>query len=572
MTRKTVVAWAVVSVITVVAPLAAQTALPPRDRAAVAPVAGTSRIGGRVVQADTGAPVRRALVTLAGESSVRREVTTDAEGRYEFSELPAGRFIVTAAKGGYLTLQYGQRRPFEPGRAVSLGEDQALGEVDLALPRAGVIAGRVTDERGDPIAGAEVRVERYQYGPDGQRQLTLAPTGAARTNDLGEFRAFGLMPGEYVVQASVRQMPALPGLPQAGPQQGPLPTYYPGTANVVEAQSVMVGLGEESWLQFGLLRGRLSRISGTIVDASGRPVAGANLMLATPTNNSIGASGRGSGSSAADGSFAIANVAPGTHFVQARLQAGPGGPGVSEFANVPVSVSGDDITNLLITLGPAATASGRVEWEGEAPRTGGPAGTPLRVTASAADGRPMMVGTVGMADDPAASGTVGPDGRFRIAALLGHVRFAATGMPTLWTLKAVVVDGVDITDTGTDAAGIGGDTQVRVVLTDRITDVSGSVRDAGGSSVPEYVVIVLPEQPMAPPAAARHTRTVRPDQDGTFRLRALPPGRYVAAAVDALEQGSEWDPAFQSIVRASSPRRFTLDEGQSLTLDLDLMR
>jgi hypothetical protein len=96
--------------------------------------------------------------------------------------------------------------------------------------------------------------------------------------------------------------------------------------------------------------------------------------------------------------------------------------------------------------------------------------------------------------------------------------------------------------------------------------------NAGGSSVPEYVVIVLPEQPMAPPAAARHTRTVRPDQDGTFRLRALPPGRYVAAAVDALEQGSEWDPAFQSIVRASSPRRFTLDEGQSLTLDLDLMR
>ena len=42
--------------------------------------------------------------------------TTDADGRYEFKELPAGRYNVHASKGSYVQLQYGQLRPFEPGK------------------------------------------------------------------------------------------------------------------------------------------------------------------------------------------------------------------------------------------------------------------------------------------------------------------------------------------------------------------------------------------------------------------------------------------------------------------------
>ena len=70
--------------------------------------------------------------------------------------------------------------------------------------------------------------------------------------------------------------------------------------------------------------------------------------------------------------------------------------------------------------------------------------------------------------------------------------------------------------------------------------------------------------------AARYTRTARPDQSGVFRVRALPPGRYRAVAVDAIEPGSEWDPVFQAIVRPMA-RGFALSEGQTVTLDLDLL-
>src|SRR6185295_6395091 len=142
-----------------------------------------------------------------------------------------------------------------------------LNGIDLALPRGGVIAGRVTDRFGEPVVECEIRVERYQYSPEGQRHLEWARTGMLTTNDLGEFRAFGLMPGEYVVSVSSASMPG---------RQSPgfLTTYYPGTPNVSEAQSVRVNIGEESVVQFAVVSGRLSRISGTVVDSTGRPATG----------------------------------------------------------------------------------------------------------------------------------------------------------------------------------------------------------------------------------------------------------------------------------------------------------
>ena len=108
------------------------------------------------------------------------------------------------------------------------------------------------------------------------------------------------------------------------------------------------------------------------------------------------------------------------------------------------------------------------------------------------------------------------------------------------------------------------------VLTDVVTELTGSVKNAQGEPVTEYVAVVLPVEAVNPSIASRYTHALRPDQKGAFRLRALPPGSYVAAAVEALEQGSEWDPAFQAAVR-NSAQRFTLSEGQAVTLTLDLL-
>jgi hypothetical protein len=540
---------------------------PARDAVGPAP-SGTGRIRGRIVQAGTTTPIRRAQITLTGDRNLTRIVTTDGEGRYEISELPDGRFTLTAAKGGYVTTQYGQHRSFEPGRPVVLAAGQTLTQVDVGLPRGGVIVGRVVDRSGEPAIGANIAVERYQYGPDGQRRLTRVPLATpVGTDDRGAFRAFGLAPGEYIVSATFQLLAQLPGAGGTGaPVVGNLQTYFPGTPSAAEAQGIVLEAGEEASVQFSMVSGRLVNVSGTILDSSGRPASGADLALAT-TSASGAASSRGSGSAAADGTFSIPRVTPGEHFIQVRVQPRPGGVTEPEVASVPISASGTNLEGLQIMTAPAIAAGGRVEWDGEASRTGATVG--LRITATPADGRPGLLGLIG-ATDPTATGIVGSDNAFRIGGMSGTVRLALVGIPPLWALKAIYAGDTDVTNVSVDAVSLAGGAPLRVVLTDKTTEVSGAVRDGRGAPVTEFVVVVLPEEPLEGAAATRFTRAIRADQKGTFQVRGLPAGRYIVTAVPGLEPGSEWDPAFQASVR-NGARRFSLEDGQSLSLTVDLL-
>src|SRR5215204_4072098 len=117
---------------------------------------GTSRLRGRVTASDTGSPVRRAQVRISGPDIGTKTALTDAQGRYEFKDLPAGRFNVSVSKSGFVAMQYGQNRPFEPGRPIELADTQAMDKGDISLPRGSVLAGRVVDEFGEAVAEAEV--------------------------------------------------------------------------------------------------------------------------------------------------------------------------------------------------------------------------------------------------------------------------------------------------------------------------------------------------------------------------------------------------------------------------------
>src|SRR6267143_153132 len=92
---------------------------PVRDNAPVP--TGTAKVLGRVVSADNGMPLRRAQVQIvAAEQRLMKNAITDAEGRYSFGDLPAGRYSVSVSRNGYVTLQFGQQRPFEPGKPLEL--------------------------------------------------------------------------------------------------------------------------------------------------------------------------------------------------------------------------------------------------------------------------------------------------------------------------------------------------------------------------------------------------------------------------------------------------------------------
>ena len=548
------------------------------------PATGTAKILGRVLSADNGSPLRRAQIRISAiEQRVTKTAMTDAEGRYSVTDLPAGRYSISVSRNGYVGLSFGQQRPFEMGKQLDLANGQVAERIDFSLPRGGVIAGRITDELGEPIAGVNVRAMRYQYQPDGQRRLTNVNMGGPfgiMTDDLGQFRVYGLMPGSYVVMATVNMNGGIavpfPGGGMSfsgGPNDGSdgyAPTYFPGTAAEAESQSISVSIGQEASAYFSMVPAKLSRISGTVRNSQGQPMASQNLMLRTSTGYG-GFSVTSGGMTGPDGTFTLQNIAPGEYSIDVRPMGRPMMQGSTpaqdvEFASVPVTVSGQDVSGLTIITGPGATISGRVIFDTTNPPPSGVGMPPQqqpRVMFQSAD-MGAMPGGFNSPDN----GIVDAAGRFQLKGVSGRGLFRVIGVPS--TVKSVTLHGVEIIDTPYEvkSSSIEG---VDITLTNAQTTVTGTVRNARGEAVKDYTVVFFPNGLREGDVPTRFIRNARPDQEGAFRTRGLPPGNYFAAAVETIDQGEMFDPAFQDRMRPRA-KSFRLIDGQSTTLELQLVQ
>src|SRR4029453_13795136 len=118
----------------------------------------TARIRGTVFAGDTGKPLAGAIVTLVDTRAANpaqrqgRWIRTDADGRWDAQDIAAGAYTLSVSKAGYLKIEYGQKRPFERGKTLDVRSGQLLERIDIMLPRAGAMTGRVFDEFGDPAA------------------------------------------------------------------------------------------------------------------------------------------------------------------------------------------------------------------------------------------------------------------------------------------------------------------------------------------------------------------------------------------------------------------------------------
>ena len=64
-----------------------------------------SLIRGRITSLHTGKPLRRAQVRLSVESDfigTPRTASTSSDGRYEFRDVPSGRYTLLVERSGYL--------------------------------------------------------------------------------------------------------------------------------------------------------------------------------------------------------------------------------------------------------------------------------------------------------------------------------------------------------------------------------------------------------------------------------------------------------------------------------------
>lgn len=530
----------------------------PPARDASAPKTGTAKILGRVTAADSGQPLRKAQVrAVAPEIRESHSTSTDADGKFEFKDLPAGRYQVSVSKGSFVTLQYGQSRPFEAGKPLQIADGQVVEKVDFALPRGAIITGHVSDEFGEPIADVRVTPMRYQY-IQGRRQLNAAGR-VSTTNDIGEYRIFGLAPGQYFVSAST-QTNLVAGFMDSGgsdDRSGYAPSYYPGTPNVAEAQRITVGLGQTlNDVNLALTPTRLARISGTATDADGKPMAGAVVVMMMRSGASI--SNTSGAQVKPDGTFTVANLAPGDYMIQAILPSALAD--MSGWASGQVTVAGEDVTGVLLTGTRPTIGTGRVIVNGDAKSL-----PPNAIHLMATPAHPEDNVLAGMGG----TNTVKDDYSFELKARPGLALIRPGGLPPGWALKSVRQRGTDVTDSGIEFKQNEEASGIEVELTSQATEVSGAVTNARSEPVKDYTVVVFSRERERWGYMSRFFQTGRPDQDGRFKVKSLPAGNYYAVALDYVEPGEAGDPEFLDRVKERAIS-FSLGDGEAKTIDLKI--
>ena len=532
------------------------------------PPKGSAVIKGQVRADVTGAPVRRAQVramSVDGRGAGGGVTSTDANGNFEIKDLAAGRYNVTAMKGGFVQGQFGQRRPGEPGTLIELNDGQTAEKVNFVLSRGGVITGRIVDDAGEPVSGTQVTAMRFQFMAGTRRMVPAGTEGNNdRTDDQGVYRLYGLPPGEYFVSAANRNMNFMgPELNNTEPD-GFAPTYYPGTPNLAEATRITLKSGQEmAGAHFALVVTKMARIRGRVLASSGEPVGRSMLMLtpSDPLMSSFSFSAANNAMIGANGEFQFTNVSPGRYNLNVRPMNQPGQ--TSEFATVPITVGADDIENLIITTSVGATARGVVMTDDGSP-------PPFRydqvqIFPASATPDNMMFGS--------GPPRVNEDYSFEMTGLFDRRLFRANvtaGPGVVWSLKSVMWNGEDVTDGGIDFTPGRTYDGMQVIFTQKVTDLSGLLTDDRNRPVVDATVIVFSANRERWNFQSRYMRSVRPDTNGRYTVRNLPPGQdYLVIAVRNLEQGQATDPEFLTRAREEG-KSFSLNEGETKSVDIKL--
>ena len=277
-----------------------------------------------------------------------------------------------------------------------------------------------------------------------------------------------------------------------------------------------------------------------------------------------------------DGTFTFAGVPPGPYAVLAQAQppmrpAGPslppaGPPRPSHWARADVVVDGQDIVDVSLALRPGLTVAGRIQFEG----TSAPPPDLSRIRISMipvqAQGE-VSLGQAQIQPDAAGAFTIHglTPGRYRLMANVPSARPDANP----WQLKSSVVQGRETVDMPIDLRD--GAEDAVITFTDRVSELSGLVQDAGGQPAPEYHIVLFARDKAYWTPTSRRLRTVRPAADGKYVIANLPPGDYLMTAVTDMEQGEQFDPAFLEVLSRSAIA-VAIAEGEKKTQDLRLNR
>lgn len=512
--------------------------------------AGNGAIQGTVVSAVGSAAVARASVVIArvgGALTDYRAVETDAAGRFTARDLVAGSYRIYVERDGFLRGEHGSRFSGSAGTPVSVVDAQVAAPVVITLTPTGAIAGRVTDgARAAPLVW--VRALKVEFF-DGRRSFRISTW--AQTDDLGQFRLFGLAPGMYYVSAILPSNPALDGAKLITPA---IPTrangnvystsapataenldprvfdtlaapavYHPGTTDIERAVAVEVRPGDSvAGLSLALAHVEPRRIRGRVTAPDAAALASLRITIMpvlsatdTPIPPPV----------IANGTFEIARVPPGRYVLGAWS---PAANTSRFFGTTTVDVSGADAGDVTIAMNANVTVTGTLTLDGRAPAAAD--GTLLVQLQSVSPGTPGQ-----------GAQRVQPDGTFTIANVYpGRYRFRVLQTGRSPWVKSARWGSDDVV---TAPVTIDGEPAGRTLVIDigtKTAAIDVTVLDAQRRPASGVLVVAVPD-------AARRGRTANyksasTDAQGRVQISDLAPGEYRIFATTDIALSDWQDP------------------------------
>jgi hypothetical protein len=391
-----------------------------------------------------------------------------------------------------------------------------------------VITGRVVDEDGEPVEYAQIRVMRYRF-MGGERQM-VSP-GYGSTDDLGEYRVFGLTPGKYYLSATYRRrnvmMEVQDRTPRDAADEGYAPTYFPGTNDPAGAGVIDVAPGAVlSGVDVTLHKTRTLRIRGRVVNPMGEGLPPFMMIRLVPRNSAL--AGMNSATRVLQnrgGTFELRDLTPGSYFLLAQWRE-EGGKG--RVVKQPVDLGNSNVDDLIVQLSAGIEVKGQVRVDGTGDVNLG------NINVSLDSQGPMLMGR--------AFGRVKDDGSFVLDGVnADNYTVTVRGLPQNFYVKSVRMGDVDGLETGLDLTR-GSTGILDIVISPNGGQVEGTVTDPKGQMSPSATVVLVPDAPRREQSAL--FKTASSDTSGHFSLQGITPGDYKLFAWEDVESGAYQDPEF----------------------------